>query len=117
VISRGVKLTLAGVFLGVLCALALTRYMRSLLFGINSTDPITFVAVAALLALVALAACFIPARRAGRVDLSPPCATNSAEARFAVQRNSKIESKRGEWLHIAPVHILGRPKPAVGPKQ
>lgn len=68
VISRGIKLTLIGVFFGSLCGLALTRYMRSLLFGINSADPITFVAVAALLALVALAACFIPAHRASSID-------------------------------------------------
>ena len=68
VIGHGMKLALSGVLLGVISGLALTRFMRSLLFGISSTDPLTFASVAALLALVALAACYIPARRATRVD-------------------------------------------------
>jgi putative ABC transport system permease protein len=68
VIAHGLKLILAGVFLGVLCALALSYFMRSLLFGISATDPLTFACVAISLTLVALAACYIPARRATRVD-------------------------------------------------
>ena len=61
-------LTFIGLVTGLSGSIVAGVFMRSLLFGIDSTDPITFVAVAALLALVALAACFIPARRAGRVD-------------------------------------------------
>ena len=54
--------------MGIAAALALTRLMRSLLFEVNPTDPLTFAAIAALLVAVALAACYIPARRAMRVD-------------------------------------------------
>jgi putative ABC transport system permease protein len=68
VIAHGLKLTFAGVFIGVASGLALTRFMRTFLFGISATDPLTFVSVAVLLTLVALAACFIPARRAMIVD-------------------------------------------------
>jgi putative ABC transport system permease protein len=68
VIVHGLKLTMAGVAIGTGAALALTRFMSSLLSGISATDPLTFVAVATLLTLVALAACFVPASRAMRVD-------------------------------------------------
>jgi predicted permease len=68
VVAHGMKLTFAGVLLGVVCGLLLTRFMRSLLFGISSTDFLSFFGVAVSLTLVALAACYIPARRATRVD-------------------------------------------------
>jgi predicted permease len=68
VLSHGLKLTGAGVAIGVITSLALTRFMRSLLFGISATDPVTFAGVAVSLTLVALGACYIPARRATRVD-------------------------------------------------
>jgi putative ABC transport system permease protein len=61
-------LTLLGLVLGIAAALVITRLLASFLFGISATDPLTFAGVAALLALVALLACFIPARRATRVD-------------------------------------------------
>ena len=68
VIGKGMKLALAGVVLGVAGALVLTRLMRSLLFGVSVIDPLTFACVAALLTLVAFLACYIPARRATKVD-------------------------------------------------
>jgi predicted permease len=68
VLRHGTRLTLLGLALGIVAALAITRLLTSLLFGISATDPLTFAGVAALLAFVALLACFIPARRATRVD-------------------------------------------------
>jgi putative ABC transport system permease protein len=68
VISHGLKLTLAGVAIGLATSFALTRLIRSLLFGISPTDPLTFMTVAISLTIVAIAACAIPARRAMTVD-------------------------------------------------
>jgi predicted lysophospholipase L1 biosynthesis ABC-type transport system permease subunit len=68
VLRQGAKLALVGVLVGVAAAFELTRLMTNLLFGVTAHDPLTFVAVAALLILVALLACYIPARRATRVD-------------------------------------------------
>jgi len=68
VLRQGSKLILIGVGTGIVAALALTRVMSSLLFGVTAYDPITFAGVAILLAAVAVAACYIPALRASRVD-------------------------------------------------
>ena len=68
IISRGLTLTAAGVIAGMAGALALTRVLTSLLFGIAPNDPVTFGAVAALVICGALVACYIPARRAAKVD-------------------------------------------------
>jgi putative ABC transport system permease protein len=68
VVGQGMLLTLIGVVIGLLSAYGLTRVMASLLFGVTARDPITFVVVAALLTTVAFVACFVPARRATRVD-------------------------------------------------
>jgi ABC-type antimicrobial peptide transport system permease subunit len=68
VLGDGVKMALTGVAVGLAAAVGLTRLMTSVLFGVSATDPLTFGGVALLLALVALAAAYIPARRATRVD-------------------------------------------------
>ena len=68
VLGEGARLALIGIALGVAGALALTQLMRSLLFGVSAVDPITFAAVAVILALAAAAACYVPARRAVRAD-------------------------------------------------
>jgi putative ABC transport system permease protein len=68
VMKQGMRLTLFGVGIGLIGGLALARLMKSLLFGVSATDSLTFVVVAALLAVVAMAACYIPARRATKVD-------------------------------------------------
>ena len=68
VLSQGVGLALGGVVLGVAGAIALTRVMTNLLFHVSATDPETFAAIALLFVLVALAASYIPARRASRID-------------------------------------------------
>jgi predicted permease len=68
ILGAGGRLTVLGLMVGLGAALGLTRLMSGLLFGVRATDPLTFVAVGFLLALVALAACYIPARRASKVD-------------------------------------------------
>jgi putative ABC transport system permease protein len=68
VLGQGLKLALAGTVIGIAGALALTRLIQGLLFQVSATDPITFISVAALLTIVALAASYLPARRATRVD-------------------------------------------------
>jgi putative ABC transport system permease protein len=68
VIGQGMRLVLAGVLVGLLASSALTRLMKGMLFGVSATDPLTFVVISSLLAIVALLACWIPARRAAKVD-------------------------------------------------
>jgi putative ABC transport system permease protein len=68
VVRQGMMLAGTGVALGLPIALALTRFMASFLFGVSATDPLTFIAIPLILAGVALAACFVPARRATKVD-------------------------------------------------
>jgi predicted permease len=68
IVSQGVGLSAAGAVLGILAALGATRYLASLLYGVHPFDPLTFAAVVLILGVVALAACFLPAWRAMRVD-------------------------------------------------
>jgi cell division protein FtsX len=68
ILKQGALLTLSGVTLGLVAALALTRLLSSLLYGVGSTDPLTFACVAVLLGFVALAAYYIPGLRATRID-------------------------------------------------
>ena len=68
VLGRAALVTVAGLAIGVGSALALTRLIGALLYEVETNDPLTFISVGVLLGLVALAACYIPARRATRVD-------------------------------------------------
>jgi len=68
VVRQGMALTAIGTLAGVTVALALVRVMSGLLFGVSAADPITFISIPMLLAIVSLVACYVPARRATRVD-------------------------------------------------
>ena len=68
VLRQGLGLAIAGAGVGLVCALIVSRLMAGLLFGVRPTDPVTFAGVALLLIGVAMFACYIPARRATRVD-------------------------------------------------
>jgi ABC-type antimicrobial peptide transport system permease subunit len=67
-LAEGMRMVVLGLLAGLIGAAALTRFLRSLLFNVTATDPLVFAAIAVLLAAVALLACYIPARRATRVD-------------------------------------------------
>jgi ABC-type antimicrobial peptide transport system permease subunit len=68
ILKDGARMTLTGIGIGLIAALALTRLMASMLFGVKPTDPVTFAVVALLLCSIALFACYVPARRAMKVD-------------------------------------------------
>jgi predicted permease len=68
ILQQGMQLVLIGLFIGLAAALAVTHLLKSLLFGVSTTDPLTFVGIGLLLTMVALLACWIPARRATKVD-------------------------------------------------
>ena len=68
IVGTGLQVALAGVGLGLVGAWMLTRFMQSLLFGVEATDPITFTIIPVMLVAVSLVACYLPARRATRID-------------------------------------------------
>ena len=68
ILIEGTKLTLIGILLGTIAAFGLTRWMSSLLYGVGPADPLAFTSATAVLALIALAAYYIPARRATKID-------------------------------------------------
>ena len=68
VIRQGMRLAISGVVLGIVAAFAVSRVLANLLFGISATDALIYASVSLLLVLVAMAACYFPARRAARVD-------------------------------------------------
>ena len=68
VVGQGMKLVLIGIVIGMIASFALTRWIKTLLFNVSATDPVTFGLISLLLILVALLACYLPARRATRVD-------------------------------------------------
>jgi predicted permease len=68
VLKDGARMTLAGILIGLVGAMALTRLMGTMLYGVRPTDPLTFVSVAAVLGAIAMLACYVPARRAMKVD-------------------------------------------------
>jgi ABC-type antimicrobial peptide transport system permease subunit len=68
VLGDGLKMTVIGVAVGLLAAFGLTRLLTGMVYGVSTTDPATFAAIAVLLIVVALLACYLPARRATKVD-------------------------------------------------
>ena len=68
VLGKGLRVTGLGIFVGLVAAVAATRVLTAMLFGISAFDPLTFAGVVVSVALVAAAACYLPARRASRVD-------------------------------------------------
>ena len=68
IVGQGTLLVLIGAAIGIAAGLGVTRFISSMLYGLDANDPVTFASVAILLTLVALAACYIPARRAMRAD-------------------------------------------------
>jgi putative ABC transport system permease protein len=68
IVGQGLRLAAYGVGIGLVAAFALTHFLSSMLFGISATDPISYIAVVSLLLVVVVVACYVPARRAMRVD-------------------------------------------------
>ena len=68
VIGRGVAMAFIGIVLGVVASVGLTRFLVGLLYGVNTVDPLTFIGISVLLLIVSALACYIPARRATKLD-------------------------------------------------
>jgi predicted permease len=109
VVTQGLKLTGAGLALGAIAALVLTRLMATLLFGVGASDPVTYLGITVLLALVAVLACFVPARRAARVD--PMVVVRECAA---VVSNAAL-TPTARRSRSRPAHTRGSARPARAP--
>ena len=108
IVKDGLKLVFLGLVLGISGALALTRLLSALLFGVTTRDPTTFVAIAVLLSLVAMLACYIPAWRATRVD--PLEALRCSDVRVRCQQPTTVRRASVNWC----AWIQVRPSLTVG---
>src|SRR5262245_13542906 len=105
IVKQGVWLTLIGVGLGLVAAFGVMRLLRGFLFDVNPTDSLTFTSIALLLTITALLACYIPARRASKVDplqaLRHECAVRHEVALIIVKRDKWIHFRRPPRWQVA----------------
>ncbi len=102
VLGQGMRLALAGALIGVAVALALTRSMAGMLYEISPTDPLTFGVVVTLLALSLLSACYVPARRATRINPSPRCGRSDPGRESSRARPDQARPSRFRFARARP---------------